>query len=681
MDTKIFISSRFGEFESLRKKIAKSSFEELSFDKELIMLDTRVGADPRSPDIASIQGASDSDIFILLLGESYKEPLDDEKSYTHKEYDAALKKGLKIFAFPIGDCYCEPRELSSNKIFRQFQESVLENNHHITDDAQLTDIDIDQMYSIISTALRNYNSDIIYNHHQKTHDPHLSTNQGVDDSFIGRVKELDAMREKLESNSLLLVHGIGGIGKSSIAKAYYRKYREAFHYYGYFEGLQSFKKDLKSKLNVSKTKELIFKLQALQGSKLIIIDDIKEEEDDKLLRSLLELRECGYTILLTSRQMLRDMPHYSIDVLDIDDAKSLFESISIVEDRATLEAILSYVDYHPFSIEMTAKTLETHDVLTAQMVREKFENGAFSKVKVDRYHTFNDYLNDLYSFVELNDEDILLLKRLSILPSIDISFTNLTIFLNQKTQEQKEELEEILNDLNDEAWIKRTKIAHTSHYKLHQILIEYIWANHTPVTEEIDNIVLLFANIVANSTEVRSVKLLREYIVYFEAINKTLERLHIFNDKVTQYFDNMARIYENIGEYQKAEPFYLKVLQIREHLYGENHRDTATSYNNLGTLYYSMGVYKKAEPLSLKALEIHKKLLGEEHPDTASSYNNLAELYRSMGVYEKAEPLYLKALDIWKRVLGEEHPDTQTGYKNLELFRKAMQDEVNKREK
>ncbi len=99
---------------------------------------------------------------------------------------------------------------------------------------------------------------------------------------------------------------------------------------------------------------------------------------------------------------------------------------------------------------------------------------------------------------------------------------------------------------------------------------------------------LLFANIIANSTEVRSVKLLREYIVYFEAINKTLERLNVYNDKVTQYGKNMARIYENIGEYQKAEPLYFKALEIQEKLLGEEHPDTKACYKNLELLRKAM---------------------------------------------------------------------------------------------
>jgi len=75
---------------------------------------------------------------------------------------------------------------------------------------------------------------------------------------------------------------------------------------------------------------------------------------------------------------------------------------------------------------------------------------------------------------------------------------------------------------------------------------------------------------------------------------------------------------------------------------GEEHPSTAISYNNLAELYRNIGEYQKAEPLYLKALNIREKILGEEHPSTATSYNNLAGLYRNIGEYQKAEPLYLK---------------------------------------
>ena len=60
------------------------------------------------------------------------------------------------------------------------------------------------------------------------------------------------------------------------------------------------------------------------------------------------------------------------------------------------------------------------------------------------------------------------------------------------------------------------------------------------------------------------------------------------------------------------------------------------------------GAYAKAEPLYLRALDIREKALGAEHLGVATSLNNLAVLYKNMGHYTKAEPLFIRATP-WKR--------------------------------
>ena len=77
---------------------------------------------------------------------------------------------------------------------------------------------------------------------------------------------------------------------------------------------------------------------------------------------------------------------------------------------------------------------------------------------------------------------------------------------------------------------------------------------------------------------------------------------------------------------------------------------------NLAALYSSQGRYAKAEPLYLRSLEIVEKALGKSHPHVAASLNNLAALYESQGRYAKAEPLFLRALSIYEKALGKSPP-------------------------
>jgi tetratricopeptide (TPR) repeat protein len=133
-------------------------------------------------------------------------------------------------------------------------------------------------------------------------------------------------------------------------------------------------------------------------------------------------------------------------------------------------------------------------------------------------------------------------------------------------------------------------------------------------------------------------------------------------------YNNLAELYRTQGRYQEAEPLYKQAIEVREQIQGAEHIDIAVNYNNLALLYDSQERYEEAEPFYLKALAIWGKELGENHPTTATSYNNLAGLYDSQGRYQEAEPLYLKALVIREKELGENHPDTAGSYMNLGAF-------------
>ena len=52
-------------------------------------------------------------------------------------------------------------------------------------------------------------------------------------------------------------------------------------------------------------------------------------------------------------------------------------------------------------------------------------------------------------------------------------------------------------------------------------------------------------------------------------------------------------MYESLGEYSQAKQLHEKVLMIRRKIFGEDHADTATSYNNLASVHDSLGEYSQ----------------------------------------------------------------------------------------
>ena len=117
--------------------------------------------------------------------------------------------------------------------------------------------------------------------------------------------------------------------------------------------------------------------------------------------------------------------------------------------------------------------------------------------------------------------------------------------------------------------------------------------------------------------------------------------------------------------YPLAEPLLQESLQIRESKLEPDHPDVAQSLNNLAVIYDSLGQYAKSKPLHERALKIRELKLGPNHPDVAVSLNNLAGLCQAMGQYAEAEPLVQRSLKIREIKLGRDHPDVAQSLANL----------------
>lgn len=95
-------------------------------------------------------------------------------------------------------------------------------------------------------------------------------------------------------------------------------------------------------------------------------------------------------------------------------------------------------------------------------------------------------------------------------------------------------------------------------------------------------------------------------------------------------------------------------------------------YTNMGFLYQELGEYKKAQPLFEKSLKIREMILGEDHSDTAESYYNLALLYFDLQNYQEAYTYMKKAIKIWQQVLPGLHPNLISSKKGLRLIQEKL---------
>ncbi|WP_331734026.1 FxSxx-COOH system tetratricopeptide repeat protein (plasmid) [Streptomyces sp. NBC_01220] len=129
--------------------------------------------------------------------------------------------------------------------------------------------------------------------------------------------------------------------------------------------------------------------------------------------------------------------------------------------------------------------------------------------------------------------------------------------------------------------------------------------------------------------------------------------------------NNLAYAYRSVGDLGRAIALYEQTLTDRTRVLGEDHSDTLASRNNLAGAYRSVGDLGRAIPLYEQTLTDMERVLGENHPDTLASRNNLAGAYRSVGDLRRAIPLYEQTLTDRTRVLGEDHSDTLASRNNL----------------
>jgi tetratricopeptide (TPR) repeat protein len=128
-----------------------------------------------------------------------------------------------------------------------------------------------------------------------------------------------------------------------------------------------------------------------------------------------------------------------------------------------------------------------------------------------------------------------------------------------------------------------------------------------------------------------------------------------------------AAIYRwrGLAAYAQAEPLYEHALEIRETVLGPEHPDTAASLNNLAFLLIAKGDRTGARALCDRAVAISEHGLGAEDRDAATSLMYFATLLSAMGDLTQARALFERVLAIRDKVLGPEHLDAVTSLCDL----------------
>ncbi|GAA4766338.1 FxSxx-COOH system tetratricopeptide repeat protein [Streptomyces sanyensis] len=138
--------------------------------------------------------------------------------------------------------------------------------------------------------------------------------------------------------------------------------------------------------------------------------------------------------------------------------------------------------------------------------------------------------------------------------------------------------------------------------------------------------------------------------------------------------NNLACASRAAGDLERAIPLHETTLTQYEQVYGGTHPYTLNSRINLAAAYQEVGDLGRAILLLEATLPQYEEVLGDTHPYTLHSRNFLACAYQAVGDLERAIPLCEATLAQREEVLGDTHPDTLTSRNFLACAYQAVGD-------
>lgn len=321
--------------------------------------------------------------------------------------------------------------------------------------------------------------------------------------FVGREKELREIGECFLKDTLLFLHGIGGIGKSELARQYAKRNRRTYRTIVFVNFQNSIFYTVCSeeisianlKRGEEETEEDYFtrKLQVmredLRSEDLLILDNFDVEVDAHL--ELLLTCKCHF--LITSREDFSDWGFPQMEIREIKQTEELLELFCSYhrktdwyrkEEWEAVEALLEWADRHTMTIELMAKYLRISGSSPCDY-RKKLQSveGITStgleavKHRKDNRMTLasvEKHLQAVFDVSGITEQGKLVLRSLSLFGTTRIQKE---VFLCWC----KDAEEGALQMLFDRGWVLYDK--QSGKIALHQIILDMVYSNLKPDSE------------------------------------------------------------------------------------------------------------------------------------------------------------------------------------------------------
>ncbi|MCI0470657.1 MAG: toll/interleukin-1 receptor domain-containing protein, partial [Candidatus Aminicenantes bacterium] len=280
-------------------------------------------------------------------------------------------------------------------------------------------------------------------------------------NFLGREQELKDIKTKLAKNErVLLVQGIGGIGKTEACKRFFMDHYCEYRYAGWIDYTGSLPASLVNACkpeviggrehdNIEQRFAAIMKyLHSIDRPALIVLDNIgKTVQLDPELELLFNL-PAHIHVLATSRLSIDGFEMFPLDVLPEAECMTLFYNFYKGEqDDEAARAVIGLCCRHTLTVELLARTAHIGKLplkkLLAVLNEKGFNLSAAIPEKVGTFHwdakgekLFFDHLQTIFDLSGLDEKEKHILANLAVLPALYTPTADIQEWLGLDTKQE-----------------------------------------------------------------------------------------------------------------------------------------------------------------------------------------------------------------------------------------------------
>lgn len=547
--------------------------------------------------------------------------------------------------------------------------------------------------------------------------------------FVGREKEIAEIKRHFDNGAkTVVISGIGGIGKTELAKKFVLQYGNEYpksfiikiETSDVDETRERDVKELVTRIqfegtpNTNNVDEVYNKnlqlLRNLDSRTILIIDGYDVNLD--LVNNIWQIFDnLSCEVIFTSRQKSESVPVIDVAPLSGDEAAAIFAEYCPSVSRQDALSIAEGVEYHTLTMELAARLLGQSRLVTPDKLKQSVWNvqGRLSHHRDNKMATIMEHIANIFDLSNLSQFQMDVLATLSRICNLGLTFDELCKVV-QVTEENEHELTELVNAglirdngafsmhlVVSEVAFRKLAFTAEQEVQLLYLLIEKLqfdtaddrkinydkleYANFyvekrfpTTTDKEVDKWIGLFY--------IATIRLLYHFCLYEKNVqicNSLIKFAEEHIDEPQKHisfaYNTLALVYMDLGKYDKALEFNEKSFdsKLKDMKYDEqdvstiyaNMQEIATSYCNMGNVYTELGNYDKALEYHNKALAIGIDISGEDSSENVIHYNNIGSTYIYLKEYITALKYLNKALEIEIKTSGGDRPIVASKYGNI----------------